>query len=103
MHSVKIACGFAAIMLAAGIAAVVHSAGGEQTTNAPINQLVNTNDFKKPDASQLKKSLTPEQFQVTQQCGTEPPFHNAYWQYHKKRDLRGRGVGGAAVQFAAEH
>jgi methionine-R-sulfoxide reductase len=32
----------------------------------------------------LKKRLTPEQFQVTQMCGTEPPFKNAYWNNHEK-------------------
>jgi peptide methionine sulfoxide reductase msrA/msrB len=30
----------------------------------------------------LKKTLTKEQFHVTQECGTEPPFRNAYWDNH---------------------
>jgi peptide methionine sulfoxide reductase msrA/msrB len=31
---------------------------------------------------ELKKTLTREQFHVTQECGTEPPFQNAYWDHH---------------------
>ncbi len=36
-------------------------------------------DFKKPVASELKKTLTPIQYEVTQAEGTEPPFRNEYW------------------------
>jgi peptide methionine sulfoxide reductase msrA/msrB len=30
----------------------------------------------------LKKTLSAEQYRVTQECGTEPPFQNAYWDNH---------------------
>lgn len=36
-----------------------------------------SNTFKKDQAA--IKQLDDMQFQVTQQCGTEPPFQNAYW------------------------
>src|SRR5437588_4637600 len=36
----------------------------------------------KPSDEELKKKLTPEQYYVTQKCGTEPAFNNAYWNNH---------------------
>ncbi|MBL7661366.1 bifunctional methionine sulfoxide reductase B/A protein [bacterium] len=36
-------------------------------------------EYKKPNDSELQKLLSKEQYSVTQQCNTEPPFRNAYW------------------------
>lgn len=43
-------------------------------------------NFKKPSSEDLKKNLTPAQFHITQEEGTEPAFRNEFWD-HKKRGL----------------
>lgn len=35
--------------------------------------------YTRPDDAKLKKTLTAEQYAVTQKNATEPPFRNAYW------------------------
>jgi len=35
--------------------------------------------FNKPSEEELKQKLTPMQYEVTQECGTERPFDNEYW------------------------
>jgi peptide-methionine (R)-S-oxide reductase len=36
-----------------------------------------------PADAELQQKLTRDQYKITRQCGTETPFHNAYWDNHK--------------------
>lgn len=40
--------------------------------------------YTKPKDDQIKKSLSDTQYKVTQQCGTEAPFANEYWNNHER-------------------
>ena len=37
-----------------------------------------------PTDQELRERLTPLQYQVTRQDGTEPPFNNSYWNNHEQ-------------------
>jgi peptide methionine sulfoxide reductase msrA/msrB len=39
--------------------------------------------YVKPSSGDLKSKLTPQQYQCTQEAGTEKPFNNAYWDNKK--------------------
>jgi methionine-R-sulfoxide reductase len=83
MQPIKIAGITTAALLTVAVAAVIHDsgrAGPAEISNEPTNTM---SDFKKPGAAELKKKLTAEQYAVTQQSATEPPFHNAYWDNHR--------------------
>lgn len=54
-----------------------------------MDDMNGTNDMKmnkwmKPDDQKIKKMLTPLQYQVTQENGTEKPFANMYWNNKKE-------------------
>jgi len=54
--------------------------GGVQTS---MHKSSNMKAFKKPSAVELKKTLTPLQYEVTQEDGTERAFGNEYWNNKK--------------------
>ena len=53
-----------------------NEAGMEQT-------MVKQRSYTIPDDAQLRKQLTPLQYEVTRKSGTERPFDNSYWQNHE--------------------
>ena len=70
------------------IAALAAGCGTQRRgTEAPADAPGPTNpvagNFKKPSDAELRKRLTPLQYEVTQHQATEPPFRNSYWDNHQ--------------------
>ncbi len=79
-------CAFVFIALA-GVAMFLNHAGAQKKDEpAPPPTSMNTpstsNEKAKSD-EELRNKLTPEQYHITQQCGTEPAFRNEYWDNHR--------------------
>ncbi len=67
------------LILAALLLPAVTRAEAAQTKAKGWNPM----DFKKQSDAELRRSLSPLQYDVTQHEATEPPFHNEFWDNHR--------------------
>jgi peptide methionine sulfoxide reductase msrA/msrB len=59
-------------------AAAPPGAQGRSIERTPMSK----GNYQKPNDAELRRTLSPLQYEVTQRAGTEPAFHNAYWNQH---------------------
>src|SRR5690348_16597614 len=66
---------FAAMITAATVVDGVQAQATRQAAAAPA--------YTRRSDAELRRTLTPMQYQVTQHEATEPPFHNDFWNNHR--------------------
>ena len=83
--SIGITAALVGVFVALKITTVMHAAGTPDTSEVSTN-IYNPTDmtnFTKPAPAELKKKLTPEQYKVVRQKGTERAFSGALYYNHE--------------------
>lgn len=60
-----------------------HDAAMKSSETGMEQTMMKQRSYTIPDDAQLRKQLTPLQYEVTRKSGTERPFDNSYWQNHE--------------------
>jgi peptide methionine sulfoxide reductase msrA/msrB len=58
--------------------------GLDTSRSGPSADGAGASGYSKPDRETIRRSLSAEQYRVTQRCGTEPPFMNEFWNNHRE-------------------
>ncbi|MDD2375669.1 MAG: peptide-methionine (S)-S-oxide reductase MsrA [Eubacteriales bacterium] len=56
----------------------------EDSVDSGLNVFINSSDYNKPDDQTIRKTLSPEQYEITQKSGTEMPGSGIYDQHFEQ-------------------
>jgi peptide methionine sulfoxide reductase msrA/msrB len=72
-----------AILAAAAVLAARHAGTASARGSGQRERAISSKTYQRPADAQLRRSMTPMQYEVTQKSATEPPFRNAFWDNHE--------------------